>query len=404
MTKTRIAVVNSHPIQYFAPLYAYLNRSPVLEVTALYCSDYSLRGATDPGFKQQVTWDVDLLCGYQAVFLGERARTRIPRGFWSLVVPEVWREVRSGKYDAVILHGHNYAANFLALLAAKTKGIPLMMRCETHLGLQRKGVKRMVRRLVMGVFYSTFDRFLAIGTLNRAFYLAMGVPPEKIVLVPYSVDNERFARASALSDVERREVRRSLGLPESAPVVLYASKLMRRKHPDDLLRAAANLRERGLEFSVLIVGTGEMEQELKQLSRTLKLTNVVFAGFANQSELPRLFAAADVFVLPSENEPWGLIVNEVMAAGLPVVVSRELGCVPDLVIGGETGFVHATGDLDAIANALERLLGNSALRDRMAGACRERMKTWSYAQCLQGLQQAVNSVSRRATLSRGAQS
>jgi len=117
----RLAVVNSHPIQYFAPLYAYLNRDPELEVTALYCSDFSLRGGVDPGFKQVVTWDVDLLEGDRHVFLGERAKRRSIGGFWSLVRPEVWGEIRSGRYDAVWLHGYGYAAYVLASLAAKKR-------------------------------------------------------------------------------------------------------------------------------------------------------------------------------------------------------------------------------------------------------------------------------------------
>ena len=128
-------MLNSHPIQYFAPLYAYLNAAPDLEVTALYLSDVSIRGGKDAGFGREVKWDLNLLAGYRSVFLGEAARTREPGGFWSLVAPQVWNELRSGRYDVLWLHGHNYAANLIALAAAKTAGLPVMMRGETHLGL-----------------------------------------------------------------------------------------------------------------------------------------------------------------------------------------------------------------------------------------------------------------------------
>ena len=127
MDKVRIAILNSHPIQYFAPLYAYLNAAEDLEVTALYCSDFSLRGGNDAGFNRSVKWDVDLTAGYKSVFLGRRAKVRVPGGFFSLIVPEIWREVRSGKYDVLVLHGHAYAADLIALLAAKSKGLPVMM-------------------------------------------------------------------------------------------------------------------------------------------------------------------------------------------------------------------------------------------------------------------------------------
>jgi hypothetical protein len=143
-------VLNSHPIQYFAPLYAYLNAAPDLDVTALYLSDLSIRGGKDADFGREVKWDLDLLAGYRSVFVGSAARRREPRGFWSLVAPQVWSELRSGRYDVVWLHGHNYAANLIALIAAKRAGLPIMMRGDTHLGLPCRAIKAMLRQPVMG--------------------------------------------------------------------------------------------------------------------------------------------------------------------------------------------------------------------------------------------------------------
>ena len=153
MRHTRIAVLNTHPIQYFAPLYAYLNMAEDLEITALYLSDISIRGGRDPGFGQDVKWDVDLLTGYRSVFLGEAAKTRQPGDFFSLIAPQVWSEVRSGSYDALLLHGHSHAANHIALAAAMSNGMPVMMRDETHLSLVRHRIKAQLRRPLMGAFY-----------------------------------------------------------------------------------------------------------------------------------------------------------------------------------------------------------------------------------------------------------
>ena len=384
--KIRIAIVNSHPIQYFAPLYAYLNASDSLEITALYCSDFSLRGGLDPGFRQPVVWDVDLLAGYKAKFLGERAKVRTPGGFWSLVCPEIWKEIRSGQYDAVILHGHNYAVNILAILAAKTSGVKVFIRGETHMGLQRSHVKQVIRKPLMNFLYRLCDRCLAIGTANEKFYLAMGVPTRKIVRVPYTVDNQRFIKASTLSSEERVQVLAKLGVPPDKPVVLYASKFQKRKHPDDLIKAIALLRDKGLECTVLMVGSGEMQTELEELVKTLKLDgDVYFPGFVNQSMLPCVYSASDVFVLPSENEPWGLVVNEVMCAGLPVVIADEVGCVSDLVKQGENGYLFKAGDVKDLAQSLAPLLVDADLRKRMGQRSRERIEQWSYAKCLEGV-------------------
>lgn len=388
----RLAVLNTHPIQYFAPLYAHLSTSAELEVTALYCTDFSLRGGIDPGFKLPITWDVALLSGYRYVFLGKKSSQLTPNGFWSLICPTVWSEVRSGRYDGVWLHGYNYAAFVIAFIAAKSCGLPVFMRCETHLGLQRSKWKRWLRDIFLVFVYRYLDGFLAIGSANRDYYRSLGVPDKKIFDVPYTVDNERFIAASNITPVERAEIRSRYHLPSSDPVVLYASKFMARKHPSDVIRAMAILSKRGIHATVFMVGTGEMESELRALVKDLDLNNVIFGGFVNQTELPRVFAASDIFVLPAENEPWGLIVNEVMCAGMPVVVSREVGCVPDLVHDGVNGFHMRAGDADSLALALSKLICDQALAKQMGRSSLEIIMGWSYERCKRGVVTATQYV------------
>lgn len=388
----RLAVVNSHPIQYFAPLYAYLNRDPELELTALYCSDYSLRGAVDPGFKQQVKWDVDLLSGYHHVFLGERAKRRSISGFFSLICPGIWREIRSGRYDAIMLHGYAYAAFVLAFLAAKSRGLPVFVRSETHLGLQRPGWRRRLRDVILRLAYRRVAGCLSIGSANRAYYRTLGVPDAKIFDVPYTVDTERFIAAASLTPEQRREVREKYGLRSDQTVVLYASKFMRRKHPDDVVEAMARLQHEGIRATLLLVGTGELETRLREQVAELGIADVVFGGFVNQAELPRVYAASDIFVLPSESEPWGLIVNEVMCASLPVIVSDEVGCVPDLVLDNVNGRHMHAGDVDSLTAALRDLLADQQTREAMGRKSLEIIQSWSYAQCHQGIRAAIASV------------
>jgi glycosyltransferase involved in cell wall biosynthesis len=396
--RTRVAVLNSHPIQYFAPLYSYLNAAPDLDVTALYSSDVSIRGGRDIEFGQDVKWDLDLLAGYRSVFLGDAARTREPRGFWSLIAPQVWNEVRSGRYDVVWLHGHNYAANLLALMAAKTAGLPVMMRGDTHLGLPCYGIKSILRRPVIGALYSCCDRLLAVGSANAAYYRAMGVPDKKIFILPYSVDNHRFVHAANLTDKERVEVRRRYNVPTDRPSVLYAAKFTQRKRPFDLLEAARRLTvNMHRPFTVVMAGSGELEETLRAFCAEHALDNVVFTDFVNQSELPGLYAASDVFVLPAENEPWGLAVNEAMCARLPVVVSREVGCVADLVRDGVNGFTPAAGDVAGLTFALQRLIEDKGLRERQGQESLARILQWGYPQCLEGIRSALAGLEFRSS-------
>jgi glycosyltransferase involved in cell wall biosynthesis len=392
MRKSHVAFVNTHPIQYFGPLYANLNASDDIAITALYLSDYSVRGALDRSFGQVVKWNIDLLSGYDARFVSGASRRDERLGFWSVTAPAIWNEVCRGKFDAIVVHGHTPAAMLLAVAAAKWARTPVFMRAETHLGLRRSGLKRATRRIALSNLYRQLSGVLAIGSANAAFYRAMGVPESKIFSMPYTVDNERFMRASRLSTADRLARREALGVHDDRPVVLYAAKLQRRKRPDDLIRAAARLSKDGMTFHLAIVGSGEMQSELSNLVAHLALKNVQFCGFVNQRALPTLYGAADIFVLPSEDEPWGLTVNEAMCAGLPIIASNSIGCVPDLVRDGENGRVFPAGDVASLADAILDLVLHSTIREAMGKASIKIISQWSYAECHRGLRAALASV------------
>lgn len=391
MRKFRVAFVNTHPIQYFAPLYAHLNRTGEFAVTALYLSDFSVRGSLDHGFGQTVKWDIDLLSGYETRFIKGAELRNEPAGFFSIIAPWIWREVNRGGFDALVVHGHTPAATLIAVAAARWAGLPVFGRGETHLGLSRGSLRRLVRKPLMRVFYRCLSGVLAIGSANAEFYRAMGVPEDHIFSMPYTVDNVRFTEGSRLSDIQRKQLRAELGVADENPIVLYAGKLQARKHPDDLLRAAARLRDRGVRFDVVIVGSGEMAAELFDLTRRLGLGNVHFRGFANQRVLPQIYGASDVFVLPSENEPWGLAVNEAMCSGLPIVASAEIGCAADLIRPGVNGQTFGTGDVEGLASALHPILADAETRRRMGAASSDIISRWSYAECASGLRTALAS-------------
>ena len=395
MEKWRVAILNTHPIQYFAPLYAHLHKDPRLDITALYMTNFSLRGGKDEGFGQAVTWDIDLLAGYRSVFLGKRAKTRVPGGFFSLFVPEVWGAIRSGRYDALILHGHNNLASLIALVAAKITGVQVFMHGETHLGLTRHGFKKRFRRPIMSVFYKLCDRFLAIGTANAAFYRSMNVPAYKIFLAPYCVDNARFFSVAEASRATRAQTRAKFGIPADMPAILYAAKFSLRKHPEMILEAAKRVRMMtDKPFSVVMCGAGELDERLKTFCHENNMGNVVFTGFVNQSALPGLYGACDIFVLPSEDEPWGLAVNEAMCAGLPIVLSREIGCAADLVEDGTNGFTPDARDIDGFAQALQKLVQDDELRQAQGRQSVERISHWGYREFQAGLIAALSGLKR----------
>jgi glycosyltransferase involved in cell wall biosynthesis len=249
-----------------------------------------------------------------------------------------------------------------------------------------------LKKAVLPRFFRLIDGFLAIGTLNRAYYGRYRVPARKIFAMPYAVDNEFFREKAREARVFRGALRAELGLDPGRPVILYASKLQRRKRPGDLLEAYVRLSPDGVQepFPYLIfVGDGEERSRLEQRVRELGWRSVRFLGFKSQNELPRYYDLCDVFVLPSEREPWGLVVNEVMNAGKPVIVSDQVGCGPDLVRHGENGFVIPVGDVDALARRLRELTLDAERAREMGEASLQIIAGWDFEADLEGLLQAL---------------
>jgi glycosyltransferase involved in cell wall biosynthesis len=181
-------------------------------------------------------------------------------------------------------------------------------------------------------------------------------------------------------------------------VILFASKLQGRKRCGDLLEAYGRLLRDQTPGSrapyLLIVGDGEERSRLEGEVQARGMDGVRFCGFRNQSELPRFFDLATVFVLPSQHEPWGLIVNEVMNAGRAVVVSDDVGCQPDLITDGVEGYVFPVGDVDRLTEVLRRVLADPATAQTMGQAARKRIAEWDFEADVRGLRTALAAVTR----------
>lgn len=399
----RIAFVNTHPIQYFAPFYAYLTKHCGLRATALYLSDFSLKDGFDPGFCRALTWDVDLLDGYEARFMGgKKASRRRIGGFFSMIAPQLWPEIRRGNYDAVIIHGHHLAACHIAQAACLFSGTPVFTRGETHLKLARARWREILRRPILKMHYRGLNGFLAIGSANFAYYRSMGVPEHRIFLAPYTVDNSRFIAAGRAARSDRAGARARLGMDPDLPAIIYASKFERRKRPGDLLTAYARLRAEGIAAQLVLVGSGPLESDLRRRVIDSIIPDVIFPGFVNQAELPAVYAASDLFVLPSSNEPWGLVVNEAMCAGLPIVLSEEIGCAEDLVQAGVNGATFRAGDVTGLAEAMRPILVDADLRAAQGRASLERIESWSYAESALGIRAAIDATRKLQRPVRGA--
>ena len=394
----RIAALTTHPIQYQAPLFRRIGQRPEFDLTVFFLSDVGLRTAYDPGFGVALKWDVPLLEGYAYEFL-PCLGARDVLTFWRPFSYGFARRLREGAYDALWMHGYAHRGLLAAIAAARISRVPLLLRGDSHLGDDPRDPRRLwLKRILIPRLFQQFDGFLAIGTLNREYYLVYGVAPERIFMMSYAVDNAFFRERAERAKRVREEFRASLGLAPQRPAVLYASKLQAHKRPMDLLEAHARLLVSNTERSrpyLLFVGDGEERAALERRAAEIPGDSVRFLGFRNQTELPALLDLADLFVLPSEREPWGLVLNEAMNASCPLVVSDRVGAAPDLVVNGINGFVFPVGDIDALANRIIRVIGNRERAEQMGRASLERIAQFDFESDVDGLLAAMDALTNK---------
>jgi glycosyltransferase involved in cell wall biosynthesis len=363
----RLAIFTSHPIQYQAPLFRAIASGGIVDPTIFFGSRHGVDIALDADFGTAFRWDVPLLDGYAHAFLPNVAREPNVSTFRGVRVAEPAAVLSNGRFEALMLLGWQTFAHVQMLRAAWKLGLPVILRGEST--LQRspsRGARAVARRMVWlparaKLYRSAFekvDAFLVIGSRNRDYYRSFGVPDEKFYWAPYGVDNDWFALGYDERTAARARVRGQLGVTDDTVVFASAAKLIERKRPFDLLHAVAELRRTGRPAHALFIGDGEERSALEDRATQLGIApSITISGFVNQREIPAWYAASDVLVLPSDSrETWGLVVNEGMAAGLPVVVSDAAGCSPDLVRVGENGFTYPCGDVGSLVARLETLV------------------------------------------------
>ena len=391
----RLAYLVSHPIQYQAPLLRYLAGKPDIHLTVFFLSDHSVWEHHDSGFGVEFQWDVPLLDGYKHVFLAAPGKKDQP-SFWRPLVYGLGRHLRENHFDSLWIHGYAHQASLRVTTVAKRLGMKVLLRGESHLRIQHPSpVKAWFKERALPRLFSCIDGFLAIGSLNQEYYLHYGVPENKIFMMPYAVDNHFFQKSADRARPRRELLRAELGLNPGHPIILFASKLQRRKRPADLLEAYARLSPNGVQEPhpyLLFVGDGETRPELEARVRRFGWSSVRFLGFINQTELSRFYDLCDIFVLPSEDEPWGLVVNEVMNAGKPVIVSDQVGAGPDLVEEGKNGFIVPVGEVSALAERLRMLTTNPDRAQEMGQESLSLISRWDFEADYHGLMQAVKSL------------
>jgi glycosyltransferase involved in cell wall biosynthesis len=330
-----------------------------------------------------------MLDGYHHIFLRNLSR-RPGGGFWARINPGIVNAISRGRYDAVLVMGWGSITAWLAFTTCCWRGIPFFINGDNSFVEDRPNFKGWARKYLLRRLFHRTAAFMVMGTMNGDFYRHYGADPSTFFPMPYGIDNERFFNGSRLTPAERIARRRELSIDHDRLVILFSGKLIARKNPLHVLKALEQMRYRD-QAAVIFMGDGVERSELQQYVRSRCLDHVYFLGFVNQTRMPAIYGLSDVFVLPACRENWGVVVNEAMACGMPVVVSDQVGASGggDIVRDGENGFVFRAGDINRLAQIFDTLAADPALRSRMGARSLEIIATWGYELDVKGILSAL---------------
>ena len=397
MQRLKLTAVLTHPIQYYAPWFRYIQtHAPEIDLTVVHATQPT-PAQQGVGFGRAFEWDVPLTEGYRSIVVRPaKPSDRIDsEKFTGLDVSEIGQAIAATTPDVVMITGWYSITLVRALLWCRRRGVPTLCRGDSHLQSGPRGVKRPLWMLKTFILQHQFDGFLSPGARVNEYLRWHGVIEHRIFHVPHAVDNAMFAASAAPFKQPdwRARSRRGYGIDPGAFVALFVGKLIPSKRPVDAVRAVAKLAPGA---ALMVVGSGPLEEEMRAEAARLDV-NLKMMGFMNQTQIGEPYGIADVLVVPSTfPETWGLVVNEALATGLPCVVSDAVGCAPDLVHTGETGYVYPLGDIDALTTALTEIRDRKAAGYDWSPACLAQVSRYSYAEMTTGLVRATRSVLRHS--------
>jgi glycosyltransferase involved in cell wall biosynthesis len=371
----RILAIASHPVQYMSPIFRRLAARPEIDLRVAYCSLHGAESAHDPEFGTAFRWDIPLLDGYSWTHV--RNRGSGAKSLLGTCNPGLWKIVREGNFDAgLCFTGYRCATFWIAWVAAISSRTAFLFGTDSTSLAPRDGRswKTVLKRLIWPLLFRLADQVIVPSSDSRDLMLSLGVPVDRVTLTPYSVDNDWWIQQAA--SVDRNAIRARWGASASDIVILFCAKLQPWKRPLDLIRAFARA---DLPHGILVyAGEGPLHSQLESEAALLGIAaRVRFLGFVNQSQLPAVYSSVDLMVLPSEYEPFAVVVNEAMCCGCPVIASDRVGAARDLIAPVCAEMIYPCGNIDALASILRSVAVDRARLEALARACNLHIRSWS---------------------------
>lgn len=380
----RLAIITSHPIQYYAPVFKLLHQQKKLEVKVFYTLGESGKNQYDPGFNQKISWDIPLLEGYDFQFQTNTAKKPGSDHFRGIINPNLIHEIEAWKADAILVYGWAYQAHLKAIWYFKNK-IPVFFRGDSTLLNKKNSLKNSIKKLLLNWVYRHTDHAFYVGKNSKAYFEKFGLKNDQLTFVPHAIDNERFAKDYT---TEALALRQKISVKPEEILILFAGKLEPVKNPDLLLNVFEKLNQPNAHL--LFVGNGPLEKQLKAKKELLKTASQIhFIDFQNQSAMPGIYQSCDLFCLPSKSETWGLAVNEAMACGKAVLVSDQVGCAADLVFEEKNGAVFQSENELDLVQKLQRLIQHKTLLAQFGASSFNIIQPWNFTVSVEAMQQKI---------------
>lgn len=347
----KIAFVSPVPFNYHVPIYRKIAGAVGIDLTVYYCSTW----APLPGKNYD---DPALLEGYKSKFLKNYSlHPSLEHWPFGLINFGIWSEIKNNKYDAVILQSWNNLTFWLAFLACLKFKTSVFFMTDTNILSESPGItaKKVFKKILFGkFFFKKATGFLTSGGANRIFLKYYGASEKKMVNMPYSWGYEYFLHEAEQLKSRREKIRMSFGIKNNDFVFLFVGRLSFEKDLMVLLDAYNNFIAKNKKL--FIVGDGSLRNKIEQHIEKLKIKDVSMMGFQKREKLPEFYILADAFILPSYCETWGIVVNEAMCFGLPIIVSDHVGAAPDLVKDNYNGFIFPAGDRNGLFECMEKII------------------------------------------------
>ncbi|CAH0167575.1 Mannosylfructose-phosphate synthase [Pedobacter sp. Bi27] len=364
----KLAIITTHPIQYYAPVFQLLARQ--LQLKVFYTWGEDSLNKFDKGFGQEIEWDLPLLKGYEYSFLKNTASNKGTHHFKGIVNPTLNKEIKDYNPDAILIYGWAWHSHLKAMRFFKGK-IPVYFRGDSTLLNNQQKLKAFFRSAFLKWAYRNIDVAFCVGTASKAYFEKYGLEQSQLIVAPHAIDNKRFA---AIQNEEAEKLRIELGIKNDEILILFAGKLEPVKNPLLLLDAFKSIKK--VNIHLLFVGNGILEENLKSESKDLK--NVHFINFQNQTQMPAIYQACNLFCLPSISETWGLAVNEAMAAAKAILISTRVGCATDLVKPSINGQIFESGNVDDLIRKLTELTNSKEKLTQMGIVSQQIIQAWSF--------------------------